>query len=404
MISTTFKEMYVEGAFPTVSPTWNEKKNTIAKNLVHYYVYDILTNYWSEGGTGKIHAAAKPNRYMNEISSRAWMIALDSFFERSMQRKEKKKIENPKSEEFVFLNCIYLKTFTAMDQLSIEKFDVEHIAPKEQMRKLIDVCEGDGLPVSCIANLCYLPEYVNRSKKDKNFYQDTKYLSLVDLKEVESKYSFTEQDDLEWMDVTYNKNDFQVLKEYYTEYCTNRFEKLKHLFCESLGIEYEDVIDEIPDIEQYVYNSSIDKQRNKNISFADKCIIRLEQELNINLVQVGRSTYISNDGNKGFLIRTSKAYTQGNRERYWFAYRRSSLAKLEKCKEKYIVYGCKDENTLICIPVDKIEIVVDRLSASKDEDENVTHWHMVFFKDSLGNMTWLMSNPQEELNVNQYLI
>ena len=56
-----------------------------------------------------------------------------------------------------------------MDQLSIDKFDVEHIAPKEQMRKLIEACKGEGLPISCIANLCYLPEYVNRSKKDRNF-------------------------------------------------------------------------------------------------------------------------------------------------------------------------------------------------------------------------------------------
>lgn len=43
--------------------------------------------------------------------------------------------------------------FTAMDQLSIDRFDVEHIAPKEQMRKLIEACDGDGLPISCIANL-----------------------------------------------------------------------------------------------------------------------------------------------------------------------------------------------------------------------------------------------------------
>ncbi len=219
MISTTFKEMYANGDFTHFADGWQERKSTIAKNLVHYYVYDIITNYWSEGGTGKIHAAAKPNRYMNEISSRAWMVALDGFFERSMLRAESKKVANPKSEEFVVLNCIYLKTFTAMDQLSIERFDVEHIAPKEQMRKLIEACKGEGLPISCIANLCYLPEYVNRSKKDKNFYQDKKYLQYVKLEEVETKYSFTEEEDLDWMDMPYEKpEDFAVLKEYYTDY------------------------------------------------------------------------------------------------------------------------------------------------------------------------------------------
>ena len=86
MISTTFKEMYANGDYTHFCDGWQDRKSTIAKNLVHYYVYDIITNYWSEGGTGKIHAAAKPNRYMNEISSRAWMVALDGFFERSMLR------------------------------------------------------------------------------------------------------------------------------------------------------------------------------------------------------------------------------------------------------------------------------------------------------------------------------
>ena len=59
MISTTFKEMYVDDDFSTIAPTWNDKKNIIARNLVHFYVYDILTNYWSEGGTGKNSCSSK---------------------------------------------------------------------------------------------------------------------------------------------------------------------------------------------------------------------------------------------------------------------------------------------------------------------------------------------------------
>ena len=118
MISTSFKEMYVGTNFSKKADDWNDKRAVITKNLLKYYVYDIITNYWSEGGTGKIHAAAKPNRYMIEISSRAWMVALDGLFERSMLRAEKRNIANPKSEEYVVLNCIYLNTFTAMDQLS----------------------------------------------------------------------------------------------------------------------------------------------------------------------------------------------------------------------------------------------------------------------------------------------
>ena len=393
MISTTFKEMYSDGDYSKQDAMWSERKNIIANNLVQYYVYDIITNYWSEGGTGKIHAAAKPNRYMIEIPGRAWMVALDGFFERSMLRAESKKVANPRSEEFVMLNCIYLKTFTAMDQLSIDKFDVEHIAPKEQMRKLIDSCNGEGLPISCIANLCYLPEYINRSKRDKNFYQDKKYLLHIDLADVESKYSFTEEADLEWMDMPYTQpDDFAVLKEYYTDYCTKRFEKIKRLFCASLGIKYEESYEEPEVIAKTVIIPETQPMPNKKVKFADKCVQRLAQILNEELIKVGRSTYIS-------------AYKQGNREKYWFAYRRNNLVDIENCENKYFIYGCKDEGTMVQLPIPIIEEHIDNMNISRDEDGMITHWHIVFFKDADGKMTWMLSHPEiKEVDISDSVI
>ena len=406
MISTTFKEMYSDGDYSKQDAMWSERKNIIANNLVQYYVYDIITNYWSEGGTGKIHAAAKPNRYMIEIPGRAWMVALDGFFERSMLRAESKKVANPRSEEFVMLNCIYLKTFTAMDQLSIDKFDVEHIAPKEQMRKLIDSCNGEGLPISCIANLCYLPEYINRSKRDKNFYQDKKYLLHIDLADVESKYSFTEEADLEWMDMPYTQpDDFAVLKEYYTDYCTKRFEKIKRLFCASLGIKYEESYEEPEVIAKTVIIPETQPMPNKKVKFADKCVQRLAQILNEELIKVGRSTYISADGKKGFVFTTSKAYKQGNREKYWFAYRRNNLVDIENCENKYFIYGCKDEGTMVQLPITIIEEHIDNMNISRDEDGMITHWHIVFFKDADGKMTWMLSHPEiKEVDISDCVI
>ncbi len=405
MISTTFKEMYANGDYIHFADGWQDRKSTISKNLVHYYVYDIITNYWSEGGTGKIHAAAKPNRYMNEISSRAWMVALDGFFERSMSRAESKKVANPKNEEFVVLNCIYLKTFTAMDQLSIERFDVEHIAPKEQMRKLIEACNGEGLPISCIANLCYLPEYVNRRKKDKNFYQDKKYLQYVKLEEVETKYSFTEEEDLDWMDMPYEKSeDFAVLKEYYTDYCTKRFGRIKHLFCDALEITYE----EIEAVQEEVITVVSPKSKpteSKKVKFVDKCVVRLAQEVGSELIKMGRNSYMTSDGKKGFVLTTSKAYKQGNRDKYWFAYRRNPLEDLKKCEEVFVVYGCKDESTMVSLPVSLIEEHIAALNISKDDDGNITYWHMVFFKNVSGNMTWLLSKPDlQEISIDKYIM
>ena len=404
MISTSFKEMYPSGDFSKIDPVWAEKKQIIARNLVQYYVYDIITNYWSEGGTGKIHAAAKPNRYLTALSGRAWAVALDGFFERSMLRSEKKNIANPRSEEYVLLNCIYVKTFTAMDQLSVDKFDVEHIAPKEQMRKLIEICNGDGLPISCIANLCYLPESANRSKGAQNFYQDKKYLSYIDLAEVESKYSFTEAEDLEWMDMPYEKpEDFAVLKDYYFDYCAKRFEKLKHLFCESLGIPYVSTEEIEEEKSQEIVITAKSPKKLSPVRFADKCIQRLADSVGEDLVKLSRGSFKTRSNEYGFAVTTSKAYKQGKREKFWFAYRR--INTISDCTNQYYVFGCKDESTMVKLPVSLIEDNLVRLNTSIDDDGNITHWHIVFFKDSAGHMTWMLSRPDiKEMDIDKYLL
>lgn len=265
-----------------------------------------------------------------------------------MLRAESKKVASLKREEYVALNCIYLSTFTAMDQLSIDKFDVEHIVPKEQMRRIIEDCQGEGLPVSSIANLCYLPEYANRSKKDRNFYQDKKYLQKIDLQEVEEKYSFTDVEDLEWMDISYEKmEDFKVLKEYYTDYCTKRFEKMKLMFCDSLKIEYEEADTQVDLLKEIVVPKQDEITAGKKVKFADKCIIKLAKVMKEEIIKAGRSVYTTKDNSEGFVITTSKMYAQGNREKYWFAYRKNQLKDIEMCKQQYVIYGCKDESTMI---------------------------------------------------------
>lgn len=405
MISTTFKEMYGSGDYSKVDDAWDSKKDVIARNLRLYYVYDIITNYWSEGGTGKIHSAAKPNRYMIEISPRMWRNALDAFFDKSMLRTESKQIANPRSEEYVLLNCIYLNTFTAMDQLSIDKFDVEHIAPKEQMKKLIAATSGAGLPISCIANLCYLPEYVNRSKRDRNFYQDTKYLQHINLDEVERKYSFTTRNDLEWMDMDYTGSDnFDALKEFYEDFCISRFDVLKRLFCESMGIDYDAMISVSDEPVKPIVDSRSDTAPRAN-DYVSACVSKVEANADIHLQKVGRSTYKSVDGKSGYIFCISKAYRQGNRDKYWFGYRRGPLDDISDCENKYMVYGFKNSDEVLLIPVNYMESITSACNNSTDDEGQISHWHIVFFRDETGHMTQLLSNPDiREVDIDKYKI
>ena len=408
MISTTFKEMYIGMNYTDISENWSSKKDTISKNLRLYYVYDIITNYWSEGGTNKIHSAAKPNRYASEISPRAWRNALDAFFDRSMFRAESRQIANPKSEEIVFLNCIYLNTFTAMDQLSVNKFDIEHIAPKEQMKKLIAATKGNGLPISSIANLCYLPEYVNRSKRDRNFYQDEKYLQHINLEEVERKYSFTSREDLEWMDMQYDRSeDFAILKQAYVDFCNSRFSIMKKLFCKSMGIDYDAMnsVTENEIISSVMDDKAEESRHSVTNDYMNECVRRIEQKTGEKLIKISRSTFTSQDGRKGYVFCISKAYAQGNREKYWFGYRRNPLETIKMCKEQYIVYGCRDAREVLLFPVDIIESFTSSMNFSVDDDGEISHWHIVFFREENGHMTQLLSKPEiKEIDVDKYKI
>lgn len=246
-------------------------------------------------------------------------------------------------------------------------------------------------------------EVVNRSKKNKNFYQDKKYLQHINLLEVESKYSFTEKEDMEWMDIPYeHTEDFSVLKDYYEEFCIKRFSKMKRLFFEALDIEFEEVFDEIA--VQEVFVPTKDKSMGKNVKFADKCVVELIKKYGSNLVKVNRSTFKTADDKNGFVIMTSKMYKQGKKEKYWFAYRENYSNYTKDCENQYIVYGCKDENCMLIIPVREIEMKLEVLNCSFDDEGKISHWHMVFFKEE-DKITWMLSKPSvEEIDVSKFLI
>lgn len=255
LISFVFRKKYNIDDKLKVNDTWKESKQKLVKNIWKYYVYDIITKYWGEGGTGKIHTANSENRYFVELSVGQFGTAYDAYTEGMYNRHENRQVSNPSDIDYVLLNTIYVQSFSAMDQLSIDKFDVEHIATKDQMKKLNNKSGGIGLPISHFANICYLPEFENRVKKANNFYQDTEYLDKAGttIEVIEDKYSFTKSEDLEFMDLDYQEGDFDVLQEYYIIFLKNRNKVLRTKFLTSLG--FADVA-ETPVEEKEVKESS----------------------------------------------------------------------------------------------------------------------------------------------------
>lgn len=232
MVASTFRKMYPEGDYSKQSDGWKQEKGAYEKRLREYYVFDIFCGCWSDGGTGKIFLA--PGRYEKAISSGEWASALNSYYEGVAARLEKtpKKVSHASPRDLAFLNCVYAGKMTAWQQNSTDLFDIEHIAAKKILADLNSMVSGQGLAISSIANLCYLPQSLNRKKGASTIYDAN--LSASDLKQVEDKYTFTVKSDLDWTNAT--PPDYAALKAQYDAFCVKRFAAMEKIFRENLGL------------------------------------------------------------------------------------------------------------------------------------------------------------------------
>ena len=209
-------------------PNWNQNQNRLSKCVLSHYVADILSKEWQQGGDGKVHSSIRERRYTETISKERWSSLLDNHYQEQCQNKQNERFSNPVNTDCVILNCVYVNLFSANDQLSSKKFDIEHLATKERMRNILKIFPDLKLPVSCIANLCYLPEDINRGKKEKTIYE-AQNLSLP-LRVIEEKFSFTKEDDLKWISYPYTPDDGQLLIDNFNNFLKTRYAIIKTLF------------------------------------------------------------------------------------------------------------------------------------------------------------------------------
>lgn len=197
------------------------------------YVYDNLNNHWSGTGDKKIdEIIMNPNYYTQQISSETFENALYNWFHISNSSKnEKSKVSNPNNVEKLLLTIIYLDLFSAHDQLGSSLFDIEHLCTKSLMKEKLRKYEKHVvLPISSFGNICLLPEWDNRSKKDKILYEDEKYLNKVGeyLGIIEEKYTFTNEEMFDFIfDDSLNSEEFT---REYMNFLSERFvNQLKHI-------------------------------------------------------------------------------------------------------------------------------------------------------------------------------
>ena len=206
---------------------WKQKEKQFKKNMIKFYVSDIMSSKWKGSGDSFLYQILyNQDRYLREMDWEEFENNFDSFVTKiNSERNEQSKVAGPKKIEKLILKTIYLDKFTAFDQLNNSKYDIEHLATKKIMVtkcKKFDI----SLPISSIGNLCLLPEYENRTKKDKILYDDSNYVDSIGqaiLKTIEEKYTFTEKNDFDFL---LEKEKENFIEGYY-KFLNNRVSKMK---------------------------------------------------------------------------------------------------------------------------------------------------------------------------------
>ena len=204
--------------------------------------------------------------------------------------------------------------------------------------------------------------------------------------------------------------DFEELKAFYTDFCINRFAKLKKLFCKSMGIDYEQMVS-VEENPQTIELNPTDDEKEKTytnqstLSYNNICIKAIENSIGEPLVKISKKAYMTKDKKKGYVFSSSKSYKLINRNKYWFAYRKKSTEDIVGCEEQYCVFGCKDDKEVICMPVSVMEERTDAMNYSVDDTGNISHWHVVFNRYANGFMTQLLSRPDvKEVEIDKYKV
>ena len=153
------------------------------------------------------------------------------------------------------------------------------------------------------------------------------------------------------------------------------------------------------------YIEQIDQDATASEDVLVSSIERVSMHDGVNLKRITKRAYKSADGKKGFVFSYSKSYGQGNRKKYWYAYRNELMNKIKSCEERYIVLSCGGIDEKYLIPMEHFEKNKVGMNYSIDKHGNPKYWHIVLFRDQEGIMTHQLSKPEiKEIVIDNYKI
>ncbi len=226
IIATLFKIRYSIGTGLKIRP--NDKSNSIVKifekNMPKHYLYDLIKGYWDSTGDKKVAELLglniNDNKYLKSIEDENWRVILDEW----MSTQETKLSKNVNITQKLFLNFLDKLSTKPQTLYSNYSFDVEHIIP---IKRLTDRFKEGSF--SAIGNLCFLPSFENRSKKDKTLYEQIDEKSIIyklDVEVLTKGLHYAERSEIDFI------KGSSFTKEQYLSFLQNRHTYLAKTFVE----------------------------------------------------------------------------------------------------------------------------------------------------------------------------
>ena len=116
--------------------------------------------------------------------------------------------------------------------------------------------------------------------------------------------------------------------------------------------------------------------------------------------------YTTDNGTKGYILQNSKIYPEGDKEKYWFAYKPKRFEPVNQCDEQYCVLICRYKTTLIVkLPRTFIEDIKDGLNFTADNNGSIQYYHLNIYKHIDGKVTVLLSKPYlKRIDISHYVV
>lgn len=116
--------------------------------------------------------------------------------------------------------------------------------------------------------------------------------------------------------------------------------------------------------------------------------------------------YTTDNGEKGYILLSSKMYPEGNKEKYWFGYRLNVFELVDESREQFCVLICWSKTILIInLPRIILDQYKDCYNTSIDNAGNIKHYHIVVHKFKNGKVTLLLSKPQlKKIDISKYVV